>query len=105
MLKADNPVSGFMIRLPIVIPTVPFCIADSIATVIDCFLLILNQFEILYPIISIEEIYNIISKQMEQTAKVKLSDYVVENDGDKSILLQISDILKKLEKEVLKNKE
>ena len=54
---------------------------------------------------SLEEINNIISKQMEQTEKVKLSDYIVENDGDKSILLQISDILEKLEKEVLKNKE
>ena len=54
---------------------------------------------------SLEEINNIMSRQMEQTEKVKLSDYVVENDGDKSILLQISDILEKLEKEVLKNKE
>ena len=54
---------------------------------------------------SLEEINIIISKQMEQTEKVKLSDYVVENDGDKSILLQISYILEKLEKEVLKNKE
>ena len=45
------------------------------------------------------------SRQMEQTEKVKLSDYVIENDGDKSILLQISDILEKLEKKVLKNKE
>ena len=54
---------------------------------------------------SLEEINNIMSRQIEQTKKVKLSDYVVENDGDKSILLQISDILEKLEKEVLKNKE
>ena len=54
---------------------------------------------------SLEEINNIMSRQMEQTEKVKLSDYIVENDGDKSILLQISDILEKLEKEVLKNKE
>ena len=54
---------------------------------------------------SLEEINNIMSRQMEQTKKVKLSNYVVENDGDKSILLQISDILEKLEKEVLKNKE
>ena len=54
---------------------------------------------------SLEEINNIMSRQMEQTEKVKLSDYVIENDGDKSILLQISDILEKLEKKVLKNKE
>jgi len=52
-----------------------------------------------------EEIRKIISRQMEQTEKVKLSDYVVENDGDKSILLQISDILEKLEEEVFNDKE
>ena len=61
MLKMDNPVSGFMIRLPIVIPTVPFCIADSIATVKDCLLFILNQFELLYPIKSMEKINSIIA--------------------------------------------
>ena len=57
----DNPVSGFMIRLPIVIPTVPFCIADSIAIVIDCLLFILNQFELLYPMKSMEKINSIIA--------------------------------------------
>ena len=57
----DNPVSGFMIILPIVIPTVPFCIPDSIATVTDCWLFILNIIELLYPIISIEIINSIIA--------------------------------------------
>ena len=52
----DNPVSGFIMILPMVIPTVPFCIPDSIATVTDCLLFILNKFELLYPIISIEKI-------------------------------------------------
>jgi len=40
MLKIDNPISGFMIILPIVMPTVPFWMPDSIATVTDCCLLI-----------------------------------------------------------------
>ena len=57
----DNPVSGFIIILPMVIPTVPFCIPDSIATVTDCRLFILNQFELLYPIISIETINSTIA--------------------------------------------
>ena len=57
----DNPVSGFIIILPMVIPTVPFCIPDSIATVTDCLLFILNKFELLYPIMSIEKINSIIA--------------------------------------------
>ena len=46
ILNIDKPLTGLMIRFPTVIPTVPFCIPDSIATVIDCLLLILNQFEL-----------------------------------------------------------
>ena len=55
----DNPVSGFMIIFPKYYG--PFCIPDSIATVTDCLLFILNQFELLYPIISIEKINSIIA--------------------------------------------
>ena len=47
MLNMDNPVSGLIIMFPIVIPTVPFCIPDSIATVTACWLFILNHFELL----------------------------------------------------------
>ena len=43
------------------------------------------------------EIRKIISNQMSQSKKEKLSDYIIENDGNKSVLFQISEILKKLE--------
>ena len=47
ILSIDKPVSGLRIMFPIVIPTVPFCILDSIATVTACWLFILNHFELL----------------------------------------------------------
>ena len=40
----------------------------------------------------------IISRQMDQKEKEKLSDYVLYNDGKKSIILQLTEILNKLEK-------
>ena len=36
MLNMDNPVLGLRIMFPMVMPTVPFCIPDSIATVTAC---------------------------------------------------------------------
>ena len=45
-----------------------------------------------------DEIMQIISKQMDQKEKEKLSDYVLYNDGQKSIILQLTEILNKLEK-------
>ena len=45
-----------------------------------------------------EEILKIISNQMDQKEKEKLSDYVIFNDEKNSIILQLTDILKKLEK-------
>ena len=57
----DNPVSRFIIILPMVIPTVPFYISDSIAIVTDSLLFILNQLELLNPITSIEKINSIIA--------------------------------------------
>ena len=44
------------------------------------------------------EIMQIISRQMDQKEKEKLSDYVLYNDGQKSIILQLTEILNKLEK-------
>ena len=45
-----------------------------------------------------DEIMQIISRQMDQKEKEKLSDYVLYNDGQKSIILQLTEILNKLEK-------
>ena len=45
-----------------------------------------------------EEILKIISNQMDQKEKEKLSDYVILNDEKNSIILQLTDILKQLEK-------
>ena len=45
-----------------------------------------------------EEILKIISNQMDQKEKEKLSDYVIFNDEKNSIILQLNDILKQLEK-------
>jgi len=45
-----------------------------------------------------EEILKIISNQMDQKEKEKLSDYVIFNDEKNSIILQLTDILKQLEK-------
>ena len=45
-----------------------------------------------------EEILKIISSQMDQKEKEKLSDYVIFNDEKNSIILQLTDILKQLEK-------
>ena len=45
-----------------------------------------------------DEIMQIISRQMDQKEKEKLSDYVLYNDGQKSIVLQLTEILNKLEK-------
>ena len=47
ILNKDKPVSGLRIIFPIVIPTVPFCIPDSIATVTACWLSNLNHFELM----------------------------------------------------------
>ncbi len=44
------------------------------------------------------EIMQIISRQMDQKEKEKLSDHVLYNDGQKSIILQLTEILNKLEK-------
>ena len=51
-----------------------------------------------YSILSKEEILKIISNQMDQKEKEKLSDYVIFNDEKNSIILQLTDILKQLEK-------
>ena len=45
-----------------------------------------------------EEILKIISNQMDQKEKEKLSDYVIFNDEKNSIILQLTDILNQLEK-------
>ena len=45
-----------------------------------------------------EEILKIISNQMDQKEKEKLSDYVILNDEKNSIILQLTDILNQLEK-------
>ena len=45
-----------------------------------------------------DEILKIISNQMDQKEKEKLSDYVIFNDEKNSIILQLTDILKQLEK-------
>ena len=45
-----------------------------------------------------EEILKIISSQMDQKEKEKLSDYVIFNDEKNSIILQLTDILNQLEK-------
>ena len=45
-----------------------------------------------------DEIMQIISRQMDQKEKEKLSDHVLYNDGQKSIILQLTEILNKLEK-------
>jgi dephospho-CoA kinase len=42
---------------------------------------------------TVDEIGRIMSKQMDQQKKEELSDYVITNDGDSSILLQIDKIL------------
>ena len=43
------------------------------------------------------EINQIISKQMDQQEKEKLSDFIIKNNGKESILLQLTNILNKLE--------
>ena len=45
-----------------------------------------------------EEILKIISNQMDQKEKEKLSDYVIFNDEKNSIILQLTNILNQLEK-------
>ena len=42
---------------------------------------------------TVDEIEKIMSKQMDQQKKEGLSDYVIKNDGDTSILLQLDKIL------------
>ena len=43
------------------------------------------------------EINQIISKQMDQQEKEKLSDFIIKNNGEDSILLQLTNILNNLE--------
>ena len=43
------------------------------------------------------EINQIISKQMDQQEKEKLSDFIIKNNGRESILLQLTNILNNLE--------
>ena len=43
------------------------------------------------------EINQIISKQMDQLEKEKLSDFIIKNNGKESILLQLTNILNNLE--------
>ena len=42
---------------------------------------------------TVDEIEKIMSKQIDQQKKERLSDYVIKNDGDTSILLQLDKIL------------
>ena len=42
---------------------------------------------------TVDEIEKIMSKQMDQQKKEELSDYVIKNDGDTSVLLQLDKIL------------
>ena len=44
-----------------------------------------------------KEIDQIISKQMDQLEKEKLSDYIIKNNGKESILLQLTNFLNDLE--------
>ena len=44
-----------------------------------------------------KEINQIISKQMGQLEKEKLSDFIIKNNGKESILLQLTNILNNLE--------
>ena len=47
--------------------------------------------------ISKDEILNRINKQMPQTKKEKMSNYIIENDGSQLLLPQIVNILKEME--------